>query len=79
MILDWCNTGTDVSPEDMQLLIQECKTVQQLRDLYNQHPEYKQSMLPLFEQHKKLILLNEQAGTIHSLNHLKTRQNGTSH
>ena len=77
LILQWCNAGSDVSPEQMQQLILECKTVQQLRELYNGHPEYKESLLPFFEQQKKNILLKLEA-TNHLLN-LKIHQNGTTY
>ena len=75
LIKDWCNSGSDVSPEQLQQLILKCTTVQQLRDLYNKHPEYKESLLPLFEEHRKSILLKLES-TNHLIN-LKIHQNGT--
>jgi hypothetical protein len=77
LIQQWCNAGEDVSADFLQNLIKECNTVQQLRELYNRHPEYKESLLPFFEQQKKHILLKLEA-TNHLLN-LKIHQNGTSH
>ena len=77
LIQQWCNEGSDVSADFIQNLIKECTTVQQLRELYNRHPEYKESLLPFFEQQKKHILLKLEA-TNHLLN-LKIHQNGTSH
>jgi hypothetical protein len=77
LIQQWCNEGADVSADFLQHLIKECSTVQQLRELYNRHPEYKESLLPFFEQQKKHILLKLEA-TNHLLN-LKIHQNGTSH
>ena len=77
LIQQWCNAGADVSADFLKNLIKECTTVQQLRELYNRHPEYKESLLPFFEQQKKHILLKLEA-TNHLLN-LKIHQNGTSH
>lgn len=77
LIQDWCNAGADVTTDDLLLLIKECTTVQQLRELYNKHPEYKESMLPLFEQQKKDILKKQDSVT--QLLNLKIHQNGTSH
>lgn len=77
LIRDWCNLGTDVSAEDLLLLIQACTTVQQLRELYNKHPEYKEGMLPFFEQQKTDILKKQDS--VSQLVHLKTHPNGTHH
>ncbi len=77
LIQDWCNAGADVTSDDLLLLIKECTTVQQLRELYNKHPEYKESMLPFFEQQKKDILKKQDSVT--ELLNLKIHQNGTSH
>ena len=77
LIQDWCNAGADVTTDDLLLLIKECTTVQQLRELYNKHPEYKESMLPFFEQQKKDILKKQDSVT--QLLNLKIHQNGTSH
>lgn len=77
LIEQWCNAGTDVSAEALQLLIKECTTVQQLRELYNRHREYKESMLPFFEQQKKDILKKQDSVT--ELLNLKIHSNGTSH
>jgi hypothetical protein len=77
IIQDWCNAGADVTAEDLQQLIKKCTSVQQLRDLYNQYPEYKTSMLPAFEEQKKYILSKQDSVT--QLLNLKIHQNGTSH
>jgi len=77
LIQDWCNAGADVTTDDLMLLIKGCTTVQQLRELYNKHPEYKESMLPFFEQQKKDILKKQDSVT--QLLNLKIHQNGTSH
>jgi hypothetical protein len=65
LIHQWCNSGSDVSQEQMQQLILECNTVHQLRELYEMHPEFNISMLPVFKQKKKEILLK-----LESTNHL---------
>jgi len=77
IIQDWCNAGADVTAEDLLQLIKKCTSVQQLRDLYNQHPEYKTSMLPAFEEQKKYILSKNDS--VNQLLNLKIHQNGTSH
>lgn len=77
LIQQWCNAGSDFTAEQIQQLILDCKTVQQLRELYNKHPEYKESMLPQFEQQKKNILLKQEA--TNQLLNLKIHQNGAAH
>jgi hypothetical protein len=64
-IQQWCDSGSDVSQEQMHKLILECNTVLQLRELYEMHPEFNISMLPVFKQKKKEILLK-----LESTNHL---------
>lgn len=77
LIQDWCNAGAEVTSDDLLLLIKDCTTVQQLRELYNKHPEYKESMLPFFEQQKKDI--HKKQDSVTQLVNLKIHQNGTSH
>jgi hypothetical protein len=77
LIKQWCNAAADVSADYIQHLIKECTTVPQLRELYNKHPEYKESMLHFFEQQKKDILKKQDS--VSQLLNLKIHQNGTDH
>jgi hypothetical protein len=63
LIREWCNTSTIVSVDELSNRITECKTVQDLINLYHQHPEYKDVLKPEFEQRKRQILINQEVVT----------------
>lgn len=67
-ILDWCNAGTTV--EDVKKQIQQAKSVEDLNNLYRQHPDLYESLETEFKK-KKQSLTKQQ---------LKAKSNGiTSH
>jgi len=55
-ILNWCNSGVDINIHYISERIKECKTVNQLLDLYNAFPQFQTQMKTSFEQRKKEIL-----------------------
>ena len=59
LIREWCNTSTTLSVDELSNRISECKSIQELINLYNQHPEYKDLLKPEFEQQKKRLLINQ--------------------
>jgi hypothetical protein len=77
LIQEWCNVGTVISTEELLQLINACKTVPELRELYHLHPTHKEKMLPFFEARKKEILSDLDVNN-HLLK-LKIHQNGTDH
>lgn len=77
LISKWCNSGIDVPVIDVEQRINSCKTIQELLDVYNQFPEYRNPLKPLYEKQKRQILLNQE--TTSQLANLKIHQNGTAH
>jgi hypothetical protein len=77
LLKGWCDSGVDMTSAELQQLILQCKTVQELRELYSKHPQLSEGILPLYEKQKKSILSNPELNNL-SL-HLKTNQNGTGH
>jgi len=60
LIHQWCNAGNDISPTDISAIIFKCNTIDDLLELYNQHPEYKEVLKPEFEKRKREILAQNQ-------------------
>ena len=74
LIKDWCNSGEDISVDDVSLRINECKSIQELLELYKQHPQFKVVLQSEFEQQKRRILINEDVSK--ELSNLKQSSNG---
>lgn len=66
-IKSWCNTGIDITTEDVNTRIGDCKSIQELLSLYNQYPHLQDSLKSEFEKQKMRIQLN---------NDVKERLNG---
>ena len=75
IINEWCNSGANVSIDEVSDRINDCKTIKELLDLYMQHPQFKEILKPEFEQQKRRILINENAST--QLANQKLHTNGT--
>lgn len=73
-ILEWCNSGVDVKPADISNRIEDCKTIKELLDLYQEYPEFKDLLKPEFEEQKRSIM-NKEITT--QLANQKIMQNGT--
>jgi len=77
MIREWCNTGSEITAVDISNRIGECKSIQELLSLYNEYPQFKETLKPEFEQQKRSLLINQEIR-----NQLATQninQNGTDH
>ena len=77
LIRDWCNTGSEITAADISNRIGECKSIQELLSLYNEYPQFKETLKPEFEQQKRSLLINQEIR-----NQLATQninQNGTDH
>ena len=59
-IYNWCNIGADIAPNDISATIHSCKTIDDLLELYNEHPQYKEVLKPEFEKRKREILMQNQ-------------------
>jgi hypothetical protein len=59
-IYNWCNNGAEIAPTDISDTIHSCKTIDDLLELYNEHPQYKEVLKPEFEKRKREILMQNQ-------------------
>ena len=74
-IRDWCNSGADISVDEISVRIGECHSIQELLDLYKQHPQFKAILQPEFEMRKRQILINQEVKS--QLDHPSILDNGT--
>lgn len=62
-ILEWCEEGatltskenTQVSRENIEAKIQSCITLNELSELYKEHPEFQESLVDVFRERKEFI------------------------
>ncbi|MFN5422328.1 MAG: AAA family ATPase [bacterium] len=57
MILEWCQSGTDVQANDVHERIGECKSINELIALYKMYPQFQQMLKPEFENRKREIII----------------------
>ncbi len=63
-IYNWCNAGVDYTPNDISDTINSCNTIDELLELYNQHPQFKEVLKPEFEKRKREILMHKQENLV---------------
>lgn len=63
-IYNWCNAGVDYTPNDISATIYSCNTIDELLELYNQHPQFKEVLKPEFEKRKREILMHKQENLV---------------
>jgi len=73
-ILHWCNSGTDISIDEITERINECKSIGELLDIYKTYPQYKEVLRPEFEQRKRQIIISQEVNQ--QLIHLPINSNG---
>ncbi|TCZ73285.1 AAA family ATPase [Flaviaesturariibacter aridisoli] len=76
-ILEWCNTGADITAHDVSGRIGDCRSIQELLELYQEYPQFQGVLKPEFEQHKRRIMINQEAQKELANQNLST--NGTDH
>jgi hypothetical protein len=59
VILEWCNYGKEVTANDINTRINECKSVAELLSLFNKYQHLKETLKPEFEKRKREILVQE--------------------
>jgi hypothetical protein len=59
-ILNWCNSGSEITPNDISNTIYKCNTIDELLELYNQHPQFKEVLKKEYEKRKREILMQNQ-------------------
>ena len=77
LIKDWCNEGVEITADHVTTRIGDCKSIQELLALYKQYPQFKEVLLPKFEEQKKSLLVTPEAKT--QLLTQKPSTNGTAH
>jgi hypothetical protein len=75
LINNWCNSGATYSTSEVIQRINDCKSLNELLEVYKQHPEYKKALLPEFEIQKRKLLV--QAEPIDIAKQSKLNPNGT--
>ena len=59
-ILDWCNSGTPITVDDVSKRISDTVSIQELLALYQQFPQYKNVLQNEYEGKKRQIMLQQQ-------------------
>ncbi len=59
LILEWCNYGKEITANDINTRINECKSVAELLSLFNKYQHLKETLKPEFEKRKREILVQE--------------------
>lgn len=75
-IINWCNEGSPESSSTVSQYIQEVSSINELRALYYQYPQFQVSLKPEFESKKRALLLTGSNEPSFS-NTSKSFQNGT--
>lgn len=60
-IYNWCNSGSEITPNDIRNTIYKCNTIDELLELYNQHSQFKEVLKKEYEKRKREILVQNQA------------------
>ena len=74
-IIEWCNNVPEINVDDVSKRIGDCRTIDELLNLYKKHPAFAASLKPEFEQQKRRILINEEVKT--TLSNQQNNSNGT--
>lgn len=74
-IRKWCSSGKEVEIHEISERINECKTIQELLDLYNLYPQFNEPLQKEFEAQKRRIQVNQEVKN--HLAHQKINANGT--
>lgn len=59
-IYNWCNSGSEITPSDISDTIYKCNTIDELLELYNLHPQFKEVLKKEYENRKREILVQNQ-------------------
>lgn len=74
-ILEWCQSGKETSLEEVNDRINDCKTLQELLNIYYAYPKFSMTLQKEFEAQKKRLQIHQQVQT--ELANQKTNPNGT--
>jgi hypothetical protein len=77
IINDWCNSGQEITLDDVSERINDCRSIKELLELYKQYPQFQVVLKPEFEQQKRRLIINQDVQT--QLADKKTTSNGTEY
>jgi len=75
ILTEWCNSGAEISIDDISIRINDCKSIAELLELYNEYGQFKAVLQPEFENQKRRILIGSDVTT--TLSNQIINQNGT--
>jgi hypothetical protein len=76
LINQWCNSGAEETSGELTDRINDCRSINELLDLYKQYPQFRQSLKPEFEAQKRRIIINQDV-TKQLSSTVKTSSNGS--
>ena len=76
-IKDWCERIEEEESFDISERINDCRSIQELLDLYKQYPQYREARKAEFEQHKRKLILQQETSTV--ITNKTFNPNGTNH
>lgn len=62
-INSWCNSGAEVSVSDISVRINDCKSIEELLELYKNYPQFKSALQTDYENQKRQLLLQTKTVT----------------
>lgn len=62
-IVRWCESGEPINPDDVTVRINACKSLNELLQVYKEYPQFKQVLLPEFEQRKRELIIQKEVQT----------------
>jgi hypothetical protein len=57
MILNWCQSGSEITADVILGRIGDCSTIQELLSLYRMFPQFQESLKPEFEKRKRELVI----------------------
>ena len=74
-LLQWCNNGEAISVDEVSRRIGGVASIKELLALFNEFPQYKESLKPEYETRKRQIMINQNVQQ--DLSQQKINSNGT--
>jgi hypothetical protein len=62
-IIRWCESGEPINAGDVTSRINACKSLNELLQVYKEYPQFKQTLLPEFEQRKRELIIQKEVQT----------------
>lgn len=75
IIQEWCNSGAEITVDHISARINDCRSIQELLQVYQNNPQFKETLKPEYERKKRQILISGSVQT--ELAHQKVISNGT--